>query len=134
MINMHPCYMEGGSIINTYSNCIIENPAILVSKSDDVLHGWGEMENVEARFKKLVLGYSQAGMTEEVNDLMFIELSQYKLSREMACYIMLRAVEFTATGFITNLCRELESGNDPVAWLKSEMERIPIDINEKARR
>ncbi len=86
MINMHTCYMENGSIINGYSGNIIENPAILVSRTDDILHGWGELENVKAKFNKFAAAYAQAGLTEELNDLMLIELSEYHITREMACY------------------------------------------------
>lgn len=131
MNNAHTCYMEGGSIINGYTGSIIEEPAILVSKEADVIHGWGETENVKARFAKYVLAYTQAYMNEERDDLMLIELSQYKLDREKACYIIRRATEFTHTGFIHNLCRVLIEGKDPVAWLEYEMKRIPIDLNEK---
>lgn len=131
MNNMHVCYMDGGSIINSYTGGIIEDPAILVSASDDILHGWGSMENVEAKFTKFAHGYSQAGMEQELNDLMLIELSQYRIGREMACYVMRRAAEFMATGFIRDLCGRLKSGDDPIRWLEQEMERVPIDLYEK---
>lgn len=128
---MHVCYMEGGSIINAFTGGIIERPAILIGREDDIIHGWGDFENVEARFSKFAYAYSQAGMTEELNNLMLIELSEYKLTREMACYVIRRAAEFTATGFIRNLAWELMEGSDPVAWLRTEMERIPIGLEEK---
>lgn len=127
----HVCYMEGGSIINAFSGGIVERPAILVSKEADTIHGWGNFEDVEARFAKYACAYSKAGMTDDLNDLMLIELSEYKITREMACYVIRRAAEFTATGFIRNLACKLTDGSDPVAWLKSEMERIPIGLDEK---
>ena len=46
---------------------------------------------------------SKAGMTDDLNNLMLIELSEYKITREMACYVIRRAAEFTATGFVRNL-------------------------------
>ncbi len=70
-------------------------------------------------------------MTDDLNDLMLIELSEYKITREMACYVIRRAAEFTATGFVRNLACKLTDGSDPVVWLKSEMERIPIGLDEK---
>ena len=127
----HICYMEGGSIINGVTGGIIERPAILVSKKEDTIHGWGNLDNVEARFKKYASAYKKAGMQEGLEDLMLIELSEFKITREMACYVIRRAVEFIATGFIRNLCHELTAGSDPVAWLKSEMRRIPIDMDAK---
>ncbi len=125
----HTVYMEGGSIINAFTGNIIERPAVLVSK-DDTIHGWGDFENVEAKFNKYAYAYSQAGMTDMLNDLMLIELSEYKITREMACYVIRRMSEFTATGFITNFCDAL-SGPDPINWLKSEMQRLPIGLDEK---
>lgn len=131
MSHMHNCYIENGSIINNLSNTIIEQPALLISKDSGCLHGWGESENVKARFAKFITAYTKAGMRDEINDLTLIELSQFKISREMACYILRRAVEFTATGFTTELCEQLTSGKNPLAWLKNEMSRIPINIYEK---
>ena len=91
----HCCYTDGGSITNSYSGCVIEQPAILVSKEQDTLYGWGDLKNVEARFEKFSTAYASAGMNEDLADLMLIELSEYKIDREMACYVIRRAVEFT---------------------------------------
>lgn len=131
MGNMHTCYMKYGSIYSSYSGCIIERPAILVSGSYDILHAWGNFENVEDVFNEYVDKYTKAGFTDEVKDLTLIELSNYEISREMACYVLRRATEFTASNFIRNLCDKLTDGSDVVAWLKTEMERVPIDINKK---
>lgn len=128
----HTCYIEGGSIINAYTGAIIENPAIVVS--GDTLIGWGDMEDMKPKFDRSAYGYSQAGFTDELESLMLIELSGYKLDRETACYVMRRASEFTATGFIENLCVKLKGGTDPAEWLKSEMERVPVDLYEKEQR
>lgn len=129
-MNKHACYMECGSIINGYTGGIIENPALLMSAETDCLHGWGDAETVHKKFERHASAYQKAGMTDDLEDLMYVELSQYKVSREMACYILRRAVEFTATGFVRNLCREIKEG-DPAAFVEKEMARIPIDINEK---
>ena len=128
---MHVCYMDCGSIINSATGGIIEQPAILVSKADDIVYGWGNMDKVEAKFEKYTMTRLQAGYKEEMEDLMLIEFSEYKITREMACYVLRRAIEFTATGFITNLCHEITEGSDPIAWLRAEMERIPINVNQK---
>lgn len=126
----HVCYMENGSIINAFTGSIVESPAILVSKNEDTLHAWGNKDAVSAKFTRFATAYQNAGFLDDLNDLMFIQLSNFKITREMACYIIRRAAEFTATGFIRNLCGELEHG-DPEAFLRHEMERIPIDLNEK---
>lgn len=126
----HVCYMEGGSIVNALTGNIIENPAILVSKKADVLHAWGNEDKVSTKFTRFVTAYQNAGLLNDLNDLMFIQLNNFKITREMACYVIRRAAEFTATGFIRNLCKELEHG-DPEAFLRREMERIFIDLSEK---
>lgn len=127
----HTCYMECGSIINSATGSIIERPAILIDKSDSCLHGWGNIENVQAKFNKFVDKCSQAGNTEMANDMVLIELSEYKIDREMACYILRRVTEYAATSFTKDFYKELTKGKNPVIWLKSEMERLPIDLNEQ---
>ncbi len=118
----HVCYMEGGSIINGVNGYVIENPTILVSGSEDMIFGYGNTENVEKRLERY---------RGKVKNLTLIELSEYKITREMACYVIRRAVEYTGTGFIAALCRELAKNPDPVSWIKSEMERVSIDLSEK---
>lgn len=131
MAHHHTVYMEGGSIINAFTGNIIERPAVLVSKDSDVVHGWGDMEQVNARFQKYAAAYAQAGCTEELNDLLLIELNELGISREMACYVIRRMSEHTATGFVTRFCEAVLTNPDPVGWLKSEMERLPLGLNEK---
>lgn len=126
----HTVYMEGGSIINATTGGIIERPSVLVSVNEDMIHGWGDYDNVYPRFEKYVEAYRSIGDEEAVKDLLFIELSEYKIPREAACYVIRRMSEHTATGFVKNFCEALKSP-DPMGWLKGEMERIPLDINEK---
>lgn len=130
MSHKHTVYMEGGSIINAFSKSIIEHPTVLVSKNADIIHAWGNYDVVNARFQKYADAYANAGIAEELDDLMLIELSEYKVTREMACYVIRRMSEHTATGFIKKFCEALES-SDPVGWLKTEMERLPLGLSEK---
>lgn len=131
MKNPHCCYMEGGSIINSHSGSIIENPALLADIELGCLYGWGEMDSVMAKFKKFTDAYRKTGDADITKSLAVIELSQYKISREEACYVLRRAVEYTATGFIEELYKQVTEGPDALAWLKSEMERVPISLEEK---
>lgn len=126
----HTVYVQNGSIYNLYTGCIIERPAIVVSKEADTIHGYGNFEDVNAKFIRLANGYAKAGFQDDVDDLMLIELSEYHIDRELAGYVIRRATEFTATGFISSLCQKLTDGSDVISWLKSEMERIPIDLSE----
>lgn len=127
----HTCYMECGSIINAATGSIIERPAILMDMSCGCIYGWGNMENVEAKFNKYVDAFSKSGNTEMENDMVLIELSEYKINREMACYVLRRVTEFTATDFSKNLYKEITEGTNPIAWLESEMKRVHIDVNKK---
>lgn len=128
MVMEHTCYMEGGSIIA--AGRIVEEPAVFVSRMDDTIFAWGNLDIVLLKFRTAAAAYANAGMQDMVEGLMCIELSKYKMSREDACYVIRRMTEFTATGFIKEFCEKLESG-DIVAWLEAEKKRIPIDINEK---
>ena len=131
----HPCYMEDGSIINAYTGCIIEEPAILVDRETGTIHGYGNLENVKAKFEKFTAAARATGnetvKTNLIDPLMLIELNGYRISREDACYIIRRAVEFSGTNFLTEFCNELLHGSDPIAWLNIQKEKIPIDIYEK---
>lgn len=127
----HTVYVQDGSIYNPYNGCIIERPAIVVSKEADTVHGYGDFEDVNAKFLKLAAGYAAAGFQDDVDDLMLIELSEYHIDRELAAYVIRRATEFTATGFIRSLCQKLTDGTDVIKWLESERERIPIDLSAR---
>lgn len=56
----HVCYMEGGSIMNAFSGCIIERPAILVSKEEDIILGWGESRRRGGQIRKVCLRIFQS--------------------------------------------------------------------------
>lgn len=127
----HICYMLGDEIVNGITGAYVKRPAVLVSKSGDIIHAWGEFEDVEARFNKFAYGYSEANLTDELNDLLLVELSVDKgVTKELACYVMRRAAEYTASGFVKAFCREIVGGN-PAGWLKAEMEKFPLDLDEK---
>lgn len=111
---------------------IIERPAILVSKTQDMMFGYGDFDALDRKLATTAAAYRTAGFPEEADDLLLIELDSYRMSREQACYIIRRAMEFTASGFILALCREI-SGGSPVEWLQSEMARIPLDLEERQR-
>lgn len=111
---------------------IIERPAILVSKTQDMMFGYGDFDALDRKLATTAAAYRTAGFPEEADDLLLIELDSYRMSREQACYIIRRAMEFTASGFILALYREI-SGGSPVEWLQSEMARIPLDLEERQR-
>lgn len=128
----HICYMYCGSIYDQ-NDRIIENPAILMSKSTGTIMGWGNADTVNAKFKRAAAAYAQAGLNDEATDLLLMDFSNawFKgISNKEICYILRRAVEFTATPFQTGLCERAMSP-DFRQWLASEMQRVPIDLEQK---
>lgn len=129
----HTVYMEGGSIINAFTGCAIERPTVLVSKNGDIIHAWGNFESVDAKFRKYVAAYSQTGLAKELDGLMLVELSEFGITSEMACYVIRRMSEYTATDFAARFC-EAVLGPDPIGWLKEEKKKFPIDLTERNRK
>ena len=119
-------YMENGQIINSYTDRPIEHPAVLVSRTTDMIHAWGDFDVVNKRFKTYTEAYGKTGLAVIGDDLTLIDLSEL-VSKDMACYVIRRMSEYTASGFVTRFCDALV-GADPIGWLKAEMERIPLDI------
>lgn len=128
----HNVYLFCGSIYNM-EGCIIENPALLVDKSTGCVHGYGDAGSVSAKFMNMATAYNQNGLKEMADDLLLMDFSNayYKgVSNEEICYILRRAVEYTATSFQTALC-EHATKPDFKEWLKAEMDRVPIDLEEQ---
>ncbi len=128
----HNVYLFCGYIYDM-NGCIIENPALLLDKSTGCVHGYGDAESVNAKFMKVATAYNQNGLKEMADDLLLMDFSNayYKgVSKEEVCYILRRAVEYTATSFQTELCKHATSP-DFQEWLKGEMERLPLDLEEK---
>ena len=101
---MESAYVFYGSLYNARDK-IVEEPSILLDPEVDAFLGWGERL-----------------------DLMVVELSS--LPKEMACYIIRRMAEYTASGFVQQFC-EHQDDPDALEWLSREMQRVPIST-EKA--
>ncbi len=128
----HCVYMYCGSIYDL-SGYIIENPAILLDKSTGTVHGYGDTKTVTAKMVNMADAYNKAGFTEEAASLMLLDFSDayYKgISNEEICYVIRRAMEYTASSFQPALC-EHAIKPDFKEWLNSEMKRVPIDLSEK---
>ena len=100
----HNVYMFCGSIYNM-NDCIIENPALLIDKSDGCVHGYGDAENLTAKFVNMAAAYNSAGLKDMADDLLLMDFSNayYKgVSNEEICYILRRAVEYTASSTSRN--------------------------------
>ena len=128
----HNVYMFCGSIYDLNDN-IIENPALLLDKSDGCIHGFGEAKNLNAKFINMAEAYNIAGMKDMADDLLLMDFSGawYKgLCNKEVCYILRRAVEYTASSFQPALVEHCMKP-DFQEWLRTEMQRVPIDLEEK---
>lgn len=128
----HICYIDNGSTCDRAGR-IIENPAILLDKETGCVHGWGEAENVTAKMAYMAAAYNQAGFPEDAGNLMMLDFSDASfkgVTNEEICYVLRRAVEYTATSFQPALCEHaMEPGF--LEWLRTEMRRLPIDLTKR---
>ena len=132
MATKHNVYLHCGSIYDMH-DCIIENPALLIDKSDGCVHGYGDAGNMTAKFTKMVDAYNKAHMPEMAGDLMLMDFSNAYfngITNEQVCYILRRAVEYTASSFQEELA-EHATNPDFVQWLENCMKKMPIDLSEK---
>jgi hypothetical protein len=121
-------YFYMGSLYSA-NGCIIEEPAILVTK-DDIFCKYGSYENILKEFTRRQEAYISAGFPEEAENLVMFSFSKYTgIPTEKITYIIRRMLQYTATGFITKFFEELGKQETFMSWLDSEMERIPIDIS-----
>lgn len=125
--------LKYGTIMNNMTGIPIERPAILIDKSTGCIHGWGNSDVVTAKFINAVSAYVKAGMQEMADDLMVIDMTNTVLSTEQKCYLLKRCVEYTASGFQTELVK-IASGTTQLDnienWLTEQMKRVPIDLEE----
>lgn len=122
-----PYYYEG--TIYTYDGCGIENPAILITKSDTFCK-YGDARFVKQEFDHRCEVYGKIGFQEEIDDLVYIEFDKYcALNTKDITYIILRMMEYTASGFVSKFCKYCqESPEALVDWIRSEEIRLPINI------
>ena len=115
---INPVTLWQGSIYDA-SGRIIENPAVLVDPEGDCFHGWGENTAISRKLDDV------ARKSGGLFRLTMVDLS--KLPKDMACYVILRMIQFTASGFIKNFVGQAEN---PAAmdWLRNEMQRVPVSI------
>ena len=70
-------YLEHGSIWSAATGCIIENPALLIDSSSDMLLKYGEVDNVRAYYEKmLVLDIDFEANTEVVHKFIFGDVEE----------------------------------------------------------
>ena len=116
----HTVYMECGSIISGVSGCIIEEPAIMFDKETSTLYAWGNVDAVRKKYNRFL----SAGMHD---NMVMLELSNYRLTHEMQCFILRFASEHSGTSFLRDLYAKR---NDPkvLEWLTDKMKRMGVEL------
>ena len=104
--------IKNGDIMNNLHHTIIRKPAIILDTETGCLMGWGEADIVSAKFNKMASAYAGASMPTDY--LLYIELSEFHLTREEQCYILKRCIEFTATEFHKQIGREIKADRKSV--------------------
>ena len=117
---INPVTLWHGSIYDAAGR-IVENPAVLVDPEADCFHGWGENAAMSKKLDDV------AKKSDGLFRLTMVDLS--KLPKDMACYVIVRMIEYTASGFIKNFVGQAEN---PTAmdWLRAEMDRVPVSVPE----
>lgn len=79
--------IDTGSIYNRYTNCIIEEPALLMDTDTMTILKVGEAENVKRYLNKAYVAYKS--VDEDVTHLQIIVFNKYKnLSIDQICTIL----------------------------------------------
>lgn len=130
---MKTIYLENGSVWSAMTGCAIENPAILVDKDSDVLLKYGEANAVRKYYNRVLTSYQTTGRNPDNFVLIELDSEVYDLdsmsnSRTIQCYILKRAIEYSASGFLPNLIDHIAKG-DVADWLEEQMQRVPLDLN-----
>ena len=114
---MQSLYIQFGSLYSL-NGIEIERPTILIDPEMDMIYAWGKFENIS----KKQIRFHNAGI-----ETVAVELKH--LPKNVTAYIILRMMNYTASGFIRNFYNHR---NDiDTTWLLNEMDRLPIKIPNK---
>lgn len=114
---------EFGEVYCDDKNVPITNPSLLISPSEDMLFAWGDAENVNKKYQKFAISKTNGFL----DDVCVITLNyRNAFSPEEIAYILWRAVNFTATGFVRDFYSHFSDGSIK-SWLENETKRIPME-------
>lgn len=120
------CFLHDNKI-KTINNMYLNRPSIYFDYKNDTLLKIGEYEKACKIMDDDKYLYALVG---EEENLTIIELTN--LPVEMACYIICRAQMYSASGFLPKLYEIFkEKPNEIQNWIQSEMNRVPINLNEE---
>lgn len=115
-------WVENGSVFCDATDSYIEHPALLLDYESDLLMKYGESEYVRGFLSKV-----SAANCEYAASLSVLELNTLLFTPEECAYIMKRALEYSASGFIRALQERMLDGSLK-SWISSEMSRVPLEI------
>lgn len=118
--------IKNGSILITSTGRMINHLAMLFDTNTGCVHAWGERGSVEHKYKRMVSAMKAAGMNTKC--ILLVEFGDTQLTVEERCYLLKRCVDYTAYGFQLELCQRLMTNRDLIKWLRSEMQRVPINL------
>ena len=118
-------YLYRGSIYSP-AGTAIDRPAVLIDHESDILIKYGNADDVEASFDRAMASPVLS------KGLAMIELGSgmpgSPSSREQQCYILKRAVEYTASGFCRGLYEHALDGT-LAEWIARKMSDMPIRLD-----
>lgn len=125
--------LENGDIINNHTGMPVREPAMVIDHETGCVLSWGPKNSVYDAYLRMTGRYQNAGLNDMAEQLMYIELDEMRLTPEQRCYVLKRCVEYSASGFQTDLCLKIQYGDDGriLEWLGKEMARVPICLTDK---
>lgn len=127
MKSQHVSYVSYGSLYCKYSDCIVEQPAVLINIGDDTLHKWGNVNKLEHSFERY---YKSVALVEgeetAQTNIRLITLSN--LTAEQQSYVINRMAEHTLSGFVREFAHHALHDPDCIDWLNKEMVSFPYPI------
>lgn len=117
-------YIENGEVFFTATDKAVKDLALMIDIDSDVLLSYGDPETVNQKLNAL----TDKAKTLFGN-LAILQLKTDNFTAEQRCYVIRRAVEYTATGFCKALAEHAKTG-DFTEWLNAEMAKLPLDLSK----
>lgn len=115
-----------GSIWRCGCDSVVDNPSVLID--GDVVIMCGDYHDVDAYYTLLVKRFKDIGLdTSDISMIRFNSDVGNDFTIKDICYILRRCMEFTASGFASNL-RTLWGTPKFLDWLRYEEKRVPLSV------
>ena len=129
-------YFKNNKILNTFDNKEIQDPAVLIDYDAELPRNtiflkYGEKLDILKEYNQMTQTYNKAGfegLAKRISVISF-KTKDGALTLEEITYVLKRMIEYTATNFINEFLYHMKH-DTTTAWLKSEMETVPINIEK----